>query len=468
MKTLQLTTLAVLAMLMALAGCGGGGTSGGGNAPLQTFITDNLDSNDHVWVTIYKVTVNGATPQVAFDDTTGRQVDLKTLRDGSGQRFSLLTSKNIPQGSYNGATVVMDNKLVVYPAGSSVGVPKTFDPSFNVSGGKTQVDFNLSQPMQVGANGSALVIDFDLSRWTDVANVITPVLAESNGNGLGDVNRHERDDFHGTVSNLAGTSPNFEFTLNHRAKGTLTVATNANTVIRFSNDAPNPALANGQRVEVHGRFDSGAKKLLADSIRIENGDSIEDNDQARGNASNLDEAAGAFDLDVQQAENFIPAGNPVRVETNDATKFRAHGGMTMTKAEFFAAVKTAPFVEVEGVYDSGTNKFLAAKIHLEDGEDDHGGGGGGGDEAEARGAASDVSANSGAFSITLVEWFGFSAHVGDKVGVTTSGNTVFRDANHNTIQAEAFFNLIQGGAHAKAEGMFNGTAIVARKCEIDD
>src|SRR5437879_7318013 len=100
--------LAVCALLggICLVGCGGGGggstslTSGTSRATV--LITDGFREDfSHVWATIYHVelvpqagTNNGANV-VLFDNSAGVQVDLKTLRDSTGARFSFVGSATI-------------------------------------------------------------------------------------------------------------------------------------------------------------------------------------------------------------------------------------------------------------------------------------------------------------------------------------------------------------------------------------
>src|SRR5256885_1881247 len=101
MRLSHLTCL--LALLFAVAGCGGGGTASGSgsSAAGAVFATDSLDNHAHVWVTIQKIVLLSATGDVtAFDDPNGVAIDLRSLQDPNGARFSFLA--NVPQGTYTG------------------------------------------------------------------------------------------------------------------------------------------------------------------------------------------------------------------------------------------------------------------------------------------------------------------------------------------------------------------------------
>ena len=134
MKTNKLnlfTTLGVAGLTIALAGCGGGG-SGTPSAPavrsvnVGAFITDSFrEDYDHVWATILKIELVAAdgTAMTLFDNTTGKTVDIKSLRDATGARFSFLDKKSIPVGSYTGLRITVASTVTLFPKGSATGTP---------------------------------------------------------------------------------------------------------------------------------------------------------------------------------------------------------------------------------------------------------------------------------------------------------------------------------------------------------
>jgi hypothetical protein len=255
----------LLAILLVVIGCGGGGTGGGGTAGRgPVFITDNLDSHDHVWITLKKVVLTRASGDVTvFDDSVGKTVDLRGLRDGSGERYAFLASA--PSDTYTGMKITVDKTVVLFSSGSSTGVSRQFAGN---NGSTALLSISFSAPRAIGI-GSGFALDFDLSNWTDDGTFITgnPFLGEGQGNGLSDPSRHEREDFQGILQSLSGTTPNQTFSL-VRGVNSITVVTNDQTVVFNSNGMPNPVLANGKRVEVRGTFSVTQNALIATSVKI--------------------------------------------------------------------------------------------------------------------------------------------------------------------------------------------------------
>src|SRR5512143_2188591 len=104
------TVVVVMAALLSLAGCGGSSSSGGGGGVGSGFValyaTDSMDGNDHVWVKIFKVSVTSASgSQVAFEDSVGTVVDLRSLRDAQGSKFQFLSLSKVTGGPFTSATI---------------------------------------------------------------------------------------------------------------------------------------------------------------------------------------------------------------------------------------------------------------------------------------------------------------------------------------------------------------------------
>src|SRR4051794_17299068 len=79
--------IAIAGIALVVAGCGGGGGGGLGSSigSVATFFTDSMDGNDHVWVKVYQVElVKNSGPVQVYTSEAGKEIDLKTLRDGSG------------------------------------------------------------------------------------------------------------------------------------------------------------------------------------------------------------------------------------------------------------------------------------------------------------------------------------------------------------------------------------------------
>ena len=454
------TVLALLAgVALFVAGCGGGGGGGGPVGGLNVFISDDLGTGyDQIWVTVHEVEVQDSVGgfKSVFSSADGVQVNLTSLTDGA-PRFLYLGNAKVPAGDYAGMRVTMARGLTLVPTASSTGESCTFDPSLDFGVNRTRVVFGFGANVPIAGNDS-VVVDFALPDWNRNGNVVTPALKLGDDTTLGNITRHESDDYHGTVSSLSGTAPNQTFVLS-RTGGSFSVTTDTTTIVFVESGAGNAHLANGQRVEVHGRFDTTGNTLVATVIKIE--DSVNDEDKVTGTTSNLDTNALTVDVAVREVRGFLPSGPTVRVQFTAGTHFYTKVGAPLTLNEMLAFLATGIEIEAEGSYDSGSNTLTAAKLklHPEDGEHH---------EAEAKGSASNVNAGAGTFDLTLMSWFGFSASSGQVVQVTTSGSTTYRNDNGDPISAAEFFAAIQAGMFAEVEGRFNNGTLVADKAKLED
>src|SRR5262245_55808559 len=118
-----------------LVGCGGGGGDNAlstGRGRVAVLLTASFRGGyAHGRATIYRVELIPQTgsPVVLFDDASGHQIDLKTLRDSSGERFSFLGSASIPEGTYAGINVTIGSTMQLFRNGVAVGDPLPVDSS---------------------------------------------------------------------------------------------------------------------------------------------------------------------------------------------------------------------------------------------------------------------------------------------------------------------------------------------------
>src|SRR5262245_59136986 len=132
----QFAGLCALLGAVWLVGCGGGGGGNslvsGGSGRVAVLLTDSFrEDYAHVWATIYHVELIPQTgsPVVLFDDASGHQIDLKTLRDSTGERFSFLGSATVPEGTYAGVSVTIGTTMQLFRNGVAVGDPLAVDSS---------------------------------------------------------------------------------------------------------------------------------------------------------------------------------------------------------------------------------------------------------------------------------------------------------------------------------------------------
>ncbi|MGC8667769.1 MAG: DUF5666 domain-containing protein [Chthonomonadales bacterium] len=456
---------------MALAGCGGGGgsTPPPGGRAVNVFATDDMNARfSHAWIKVYKVEVTNSAGQsldVVLDDPNGRVMDVRSLRDDTGARFAFLGTGSLPPNA-SVVKVTLDPQVTVTDQFGTATVP--FVNVDKDTQGRPVLSFSVE-----GAAG-AMVVDFDLSKWTAIGeDPVTGIDPGKNSGGLhlgsetglNDMNRHECEDYEGTVSQLSGTAPNFTFTLTME-HGSVTVSTDANTAVFNSDGSPNPQLANGQMVTVRGVFNASTSTLAAAEIKIHKGSMTNEHGVA-GVTDSPNAQAGTFVVILHEAD-FLPDVDRVTVATNANTVFRGESGVILTAADFFARLAAgSQKVEAEGTYDASTKVLNANRVKIEQMEGHGGGGGDHSHDAEAKGTAVNANAVAGTFTINpMTEWEGFMG-MGGSVNVTTNGSTVFKNLSDQTISAADFFSAIAGGTtHVKVEGTFSAGVITATKAEL--
>jgi len=361
---------ALTALLIGMIGCGGGGGSVGGDSG-ALFITDGLDGHDHVWVTMKKAVLTGASGNVTvFDEPSGKTFDLKSLRDGSGERYAFIGT--IPNGTYTGITFTLDKTLTLFPAGSQNGLTRVFAGN-NGSTVNLVLSFTSTQSVNRDQN---LALDFDLASWTDDGVTVSgaPFLKEGQGHGLGDMERHEHNSRWGTVTDLRGNAPDQTFNLTRRGL-TVAVVTNRDTDFRNSEPARPFQLENGKIVKVTGRYSVELGAIVADSIRIRSRSEEEEEPEVEGPVSNINAGAGTFTITIEEADHFQPLFATVDIITDEHTVFTSRTGLVVSPAEFFAGLVEGTELQAVGEYDPATNTITAIRVSY---EDEEGGGNGGG------------------------------------------------------------------------------------------
>lgn len=370
MKLMKITALSLVLSAVALAGCGGGsaGSSVLTGSRATILVTDSpREDYGHVWATIYHVELTpqgGGAPVVVFDNTAGVLIDLRTLRDASGARYSFLSSASVPAGTYTGVSVTVGSTMQLIKTGQTTGTTLTLDSSITRdANGNAVIPVTFRSPKTISGTTSNICVDFDLARFVIRGSNILPSVIEGDGAGLSDPSRHEKDDYHGTVSGISGTAPTLTFTLTLGSGQAVTVTTTAATALYGA------ALAEGSRVEVEGTLDTTAQTLVATKLEVRGTGSLSDDrktPRAAGTASALNASAGTFTLTIKRAGGFTVSGTTVNVVTNASTVFRGDKGATLTSADFYTALATTPSVQVEGTYDATTNTLTVTKARAFD------------------------------------------------------------------------------------------------------
>jgi hypothetical protein len=468
MKHLGLATVLALAAVVSIAGCGGGGggTTSGGTGRLQAFAADDFrDDHQQIWATIYKVELLDATGAAVtvFDDAVGKSMDLQQLHDNAGPRFAFLSDVAIAVGTYTQVRLTMGPEITRFPVGSTTGIKTPFAASLTRNAaGNVLYTSTLDTPTVI-AEGvtSKLIIDFDLPHFVLANGEVTPKVKRGDDSTLSDKSRHHDEDYHGTISGLTGAAPVQSFTLSNGAWKT-EVSVDATTVVFYEKSQSSPALSNNLFVEVNGVFDSVTGVLKATKIKIEdkssggqsNGRGIP---EVKGLVSAPSTATRSFTIAVSESDDFVPTQSTVNVVVTDTTVFRAHRGVLLTEAEYFAGLGVTSIAEVKGSYNAATNTLTATLVKSEsesESDDDS-------NEAEAKGKAISIDATAGTFTLSPIsEYEGFFPGA-STLNVVVAAGAEFEDNRGKDTDRATFFSGLSSASRVTVKGSFAGGVFTA-------
>lgn len=389
MKSIEILKrgLAVCALLgtVTLIGCGGGGGSSSTSSAFSrasVLLSDSPNEDyAHVWATIYHAELvpqagtNGGANVVLYDNPTGIQVDLRTLRDSTGARFSFLSSATVPAGTYTAVTVTVGPTMQLFKVGATTGATATVDTTLpKDSNGNPILTDTFKKPKTFSSTSTNLVLDFNLAHFIVTGSKVLPVVEDGDTSTCGDPGRHNPNEVIGTVSNLTGTSPTLTFTLTPGSGTAITVVTTASTAVSGST-----TLADGVVADVTGTLDTTTQNFVATTLQVlPAGTALpgpSTTQRASGAAGTLDATAGTFVLTVTDARGFTPTTTTVNVVTSSTTVYHDDSGATVDEATFFTDLATTATVCLQGTYDSTSNTFTATGIsitnHANDGGWEH-------------------------------------------------------------------------------------------------
>ncbi len=273
MKRYMFFTVATVALMLYVAGCGGNTsriTAGPTNATINTSDAVN-DQIVKFELTVSSLTLTGSGGTATTGNMLSKSAEVEFVHQAGS--FEPLALVNIPPGTYSGASLTVSNPEVVVlnnavpPA--PVKIPATLtSPSVTVT---------FTTPITVSSTTST-VINFDLDLAGSVTLSGTPptsasvtpkfnvTTATANNN---DEESGEMDDVHGSVTAIS--APNF--TIQTKASS-ITFATDSNT--QFKNGITSLAqLKVGDIVEVDGMTKPDGSKL-ATKVEVAEGQSGEE------------------------------------------------------------------------------------------------------------------------------------------------------------------------------------------------
>ncbi len=450
---------------LSLVGCGGGGSSIAtgtkGTSKASVLVTDAFsDVYSHVWATIYHValvpatgTNNGANV-VLYDNPAGIQIDLTTLRDSTGARFSFLGSNTIPAGTYTAIAVTVGPTMQLFPVGATTGTSVPVDTTLpkDASGNPILTD-TFKNPKTLAANTTNnLIVDFKLASFVIRDSKVIPVVAEGDPTGCTDPSRHNPNEYMGTVSNLTGTSPTLTFTLTYGNGNTATVTTTASTAL-FS--APTPGTGH-ETQQFQGLPTANAAYTLDFPI-----DTTKPYSVTVGGvplvAGTATGTTGDYYIDAS-LPNVIHLRNAI---TNQAIVNITYFPLTTTTTPTLA---NGSVVDVTGTLDTTTQNLVATQVEVLPAT---------GSTAtkmqQAFGTASTLNATAGTFTLTAVRTGGFTPSQVTVNIVTTATTTYLSDAGATLAEAD-FFTALTTTPIANVQGTYDATSntLTANTIRIDN
>ncbi len=405
----QLLKLLLLTCLVAIVvGCGGGSTDTSSAANVPIYVTDGSGTYSHAWVTVKQIDIVGKSGAVtAYQDAAGQTLDLAALSSSTKQQFALVAIGKAPSATTVTLRITVDQNVNLVPAGTSAA--STYPLAGSVGGVKV---FTITV---AGNDPRGIVADFDLGKWKVDGGSVTATPKNGSTSGLGG-DTHPHQYFKGTVANLAGTSPNFTFDLIH-GEHKLAVTTSVDTIIANADGTSSPILANGVVVHVGGTFDHTTSSIAAAEILISNGSISHPPAFVAGTVQSI--GVHTFTVTPRDVIDMRPVASLVVINTTADTLF-FKDAVSISSAEFDAAIAVGSLVMVHGTVDDASGVMTAAHVNLVGPKDgDHHGAVG------VAGAIDSLDAKAGTFNITVKHWEGRELHAGDVLHVVTNDKTVF-------------------------------------------
>ena len=457
-----------LALVFAAVGCGGDGSSinsgaitnqsttpnnvsnGPNSGDVSLYITDGLsDKYDHVWVAIKKVDLKLAAggTRTIFEDNQGVGIDLASLRDDSGPKYRFINQLTMPAGTYVGAQITLAQNAVLFPlkatSGKEIGFANQPDGAHD-----SVLSVGFDPPKLLGTGHDDLVLDFDLSKWTDDKGKLTAVVTPSLGAGLEDADRNAAVVAQGTVEDVKGDVPGQTFSLKKEKSADLQVATSATTALVTESAATPLVLTKGQTVEVTGSFDANTRRFDASSIRLED-PKAPAVAQIAGTIEKVDPKTGAWSITPSQTRGLLPTSLTIAVTPAAAAKFFGASGLQMSQDDFVKGLSASKSVHVllEGTYDSAKNQFLAMEGRLQDAASQP--------EVKVAGVVGDAKSDSQTFGLTVSGFQGLMTKPGAAATIAVTPSTTFVDENGKSLSSTDFFAALSAPKAADVDGVLD-------------
>jgi uncharacterized protein DUF5666 len=361
MKRVFWFTLFSVVFALFLTGCGGGNkpitVAGAGNMTINTSDAVN-DQIAKFELTISSITLTGVSPTA----TTGNLLSKSAEVEFSHQAGTVepLTLANVPQGTYNGATLTVSSPEVVVINGTTPAkVPATLSSGTinvtfsNITVGSTPmfITFDLDLANSITLNGTPIT-SATVNPKFNVTSATTPPAGNEENE---DHDNGELEDVHGTVKSIS--APNFTVTTK---SADITFATDSNT--RFKDGITQLSdLKVGDIVEVDGITKSDGTKL-ATKVEREGG---QNGEEAEGLISALDNPLTKITI-VHQVDSSGTPNAPVTMDiaVNSSTVYSVRTDKLNITAAAFDATHIAKGQRIEADASSNATPLLANKVKL--------------------------------------------------------------------------------------------------------
>ncbi len=363
MKRVFLFTLLSVVFALLLTGCGGGGsktitTAGAGNATIQTGDAVN-DQIAKFELTISSITLTGVSPTATTGNLLAKPSEVEFTHQAG--TFEPLTLANVPQGTYNGATLTITGAEIVVINGTtptkvqanlSSGTVTVSFTNITVGASPLFINFDLDLANSVTLNGSPTITSATVNPKFNVTSTTTP---PAGNEGNEDHDNGELEDVHGSVKSIS--APNFTITTNSTD---ITFATDSNT--RFKDGITQLSdLKVGDIVEVDGVTKSDGTKL-ATKVERESG---ENGEEVEGLISAVDNPLTKITI-IHQKDSTGTSSSPVTVDigVNSSTVFSVRTDKLNITAPAFDATHIGKGQRIEADASSNTAPLVASKVKL--------------------------------------------------------------------------------------------------------
>jgi Domain of unknown function (DUF5666) len=362
MKRYLCLTVAMAALLLVAAGCGGNNsaiTAGATNATINTGDATN-DQIVKFELTVSSLTLTGSGGTANTGNLLSKSAEVEFAHQAGS--FEPLALVNIPPGTYSGALLTVSNPEVVVLNNAAPPAPVKITATLT----SPSVTVTFGSPVTVTSTNST-VINFDLDLAGSVTLSGTPPTSASvtpkfsvttrTANNQGD-DSGEIDDVHGSVTSIA--APNF--TIQTR-QSTITFATDSTT--QFEDGITSLSqLKVGDIVEVDGMTKPDGAKL-ATKVELEEG---QNGEEVEGMITAVSGSPATQITIAHQVDSTSNATPPVTVDIaiGASTQFLVRADkLNLGSVPAFDATHIAKGQRVEADTASSTASPMAAdKIKL--------------------------------------------------------------------------------------------------------